>query len=342
MLEILHNLRREMHDEYLKTEAKSDSDDQRHFSMFAKPEPGTPARSGHASKTDQSKTTSAQSGSSTPSVTDTSDSAINNTDNISTDVTETSDVSSAVNNAGSANSITDKESSISDSSNLVNNETPVSKSDNVNEPQVSGLTGKPKDIGNLGKSNSVNGNHRSEVIHEAKDILDQLDSEVNETEDSKQSQDMIQTDSQIPGCSGEQESRGSGGFVPSDNISNGETASCNRCGHRHDGHQSESVLTKGSCSACGGCVTAKLLDKDSSDCNIFPSKNGSLELTPTESSQNSADIDRSKDGITVEERKLRAKRTLSPGFCADDIKRQKKFKADNDSILACKQYQSSK
>ena len=310
-----------MHDEYLKDESTKDTKEQRHFSMFAKPDPNSSPRT--------------KNGVSSPIRADIS---LRSTPQNSSDVSNTNPANvSADSEAVSSNLIVNGEK-------FTGKSNTADKIDRDNRDGAHTLDGAGKSeedkdrLHSESKSDNMTGASTSDQSDKSLADKHRLDSAANESDTDKrrgenetnkkhtdkQKREVTSSGSQIPGCSGEQDSRSSGGFNTSDVLNIKDISGCDSCGNKSD-----------------TCSPDSTPIKERNNVKIFENASGrnSVESTPTRDIESGLDTDKKqRNGITVEERKMRIKRSLSPGFYSEDVFRLKKQRKENDSIIACKHF----
>ena len=343
MLQRLHSLQEEMHSEYLKEEAKKENKDfnsDRPFAMFAKPDAKvTPKKkdpqSNHVQEEEKENPISDKVAALKEEKNPVSKSASSVCEEIKAALGEKSPVPKRplrqiVSDTSNTN-IVNSNIIVSCPSKLTDyREKFIDDKGESNESDVESLNSEVIDGGKevLDQGDRLIGAHKS--AERGKDFIDQMDSEMETNESKNDKQAVIKTDSQVPGCSGEQDSGESGGFDPSDSVNNEDGWTCSICGDK----PKNQVLWKPNyvCVKCGMSPV-----KDSADRNTLESTvERNLEKTPTgRQHRTSGDSGRKRDGITVEERKMRIKRSLSPSYYSEDLHYFKKQKTESEDILAC-------
>lgn len=344
-----------MHDEYLKNEANKENketENERHFSMFAKPDSKvsvkvTDSLANHVH--DEGKENTVSEKFSVFKVEKIPGSNSNSSKDEEKTVPEKSSIFGK--DSGPKRSYRQIVSDTSNT-NIVNSDIIVSCSPKLtdyrqkfiensatmescesDESQKSELNVQSRDVvcqlDNIEKT--VESNKQGES-HRQKDIIDQMDSEGREGKTERKH--LIRTDSQDQGCGREQNSEDSLGFLPSGTSDVKEGMKCKRCGKPFK----ENFV----CGCCGNDASNRLTDasafKDGTDKKNMESKHGrNIEKTPlTHHHYSNVDSGRKREGVTVEERKMKIKRSLSPSYYSEDLQSLKKRRHESTDILACK------
>ena len=349
MLQRLHSLQEEMHNEYLKEEAKrenKDADSERPFAMFAKPEAKvTP-------KKKDPQTNKVQEEEKEPQTNHVKEEEKENpiVDKVAALKEEKNPVSKSgvtvseeiIAALGEKNPAPKRplRQIVSDTSNtnIVNSNIIVSCPSKLTEYREKFIENKGETESCESDTESMNSNSAvidggrevldqgdrligaSKTAQGGKDFIDQMDSEMETNESKKDKQAVIKTDNQVPGCSAEPDSGESGGFDPSNDADNDDDGwTCSICGRK----PKNQVPWKPNlvCYDCG-----KSPEKDCEN-------ERNLEKTPH---HKAGDSGRRRDGITVEERKMRIKRSLSPSYYSEYLHSYKRQRKESEDILACK------
>ena len=352
MLQRLHSLQEEMHSEFLKEEAKRDKkdvDSERPFAMFAKPGTKvTPKKKNPDS--DQGKNHEHKDGKNAENNPVQEEEKENPTaDKVAalkgeekpvskSGVTVSEEIIAALGEKNPAPKRPLRQI-VSDTSNtnIVNSNIIVSCSTKLTDYREKIIENKGETESCESSEESVNSNSvvidgggevldqgdrligASKTLQGGKDFIDQIDSETEANESKRDKQAVITVDNQVPGCSAEPDSGESGGFDPSDKAEDDDD----------DGW---------TCSICGKKPKNQVPWKPNLvcyECGKSPEKDSENERN-RQQQYKTWDSGRKRDGITVEERKMRIKRSLSPSYYSEDLHTFKRQRKISEDILACK------
>ena len=366
-----------MHDEYLREETSKETKNERHFSMFAKPETGGSPRAKHNSS---------------PSTADVSmksplhrlhgHSHSNTASNIPESETSAASLANGERRRHKSGSA-DKSHKNDGNRPHTSDSTSKSKKDKVrldteSKADSTGslhITGKEKSDNEV-KKEGTKDTSAKDVSDKSKECTDRLHGEMDS---SKLKETVIQSDSQTPGCSGMQdlvnvsevkEISGCDSYVINADTKPGSSTQVRgrsnikigelrrERSHTVSPNRSE-IVSVGSPSNRNQTVSMETTPVRNEKCLIGmpPNRNSpsSVECTPNKNVTSSLekgkrestptrDFEKKpRNGITVEERKMRIKRSLSPGFYNEDIEaiKPKRQRQDSENVIACKKFSNS-